>query len=54
MSDFRKSPDDHKYQYYCILLPKAVAEVSKTGNLWERFVVMHGCQSEPNEGWTGG
>ena len=41
-----------------ILVPvvpnKAMAEVSKTGNLQERFVVvMHGCQSEPTIGQLG-
>ena len=34
---------------------KAVAEISKIGNLLERWVVVtHGCQSEPTEGSTGG
>ena len=34
---------------------KAVAEISKIGNLLERWVVVtHGCQSEPTDGSTGG
>ena len=34
---------------------KAVAEVSKSENLYERLVVVnHGWQSEPTDGWKGG
>ena len=34
---------------------KAVAEVSKIGNLWERLVaVNHGWQDEPTDGSKGG
>ena len=34
---------------------KAVAKVSKIGNLWERLVVVnHGWQSESTDGPTGG
>ena len=34
---------------------KAVAEISKIGNLLERWVIVtHGCQSEPTDGSTGG
>ena len=34
---------------------KAVAEVSKIGNLWERLVaVNHGWQGEPTDGSKGG
>ena len=37
-----------------VVLHKAVAEVSKIGNLWERIVVvMLGCQNEPTDGPKG-
>ena len=47
------------YPNHWILLPvvphKAVAEVSKIGNLWERLIVVsHGWQSEATDGPTGG
>ena len=44
-----------KMAYLPVVPHKAVAEVSKIGNLWDRLVVVnHGCHSESTDGPKGG